>query len=136
MSERDIFAAARERTDSAARAAFLDEACAGDASLRARVERLLQADATPDSIFDAPPAHTPAVGDGATRTIAPVADEGEGATRTLARAPVADDPAYGQTKAPDEGAGDIDLGALLSPSHEEGSLGRLDHYEVLEVVGS
>src|SRR5262249_39059274 len=133
MSERDIFAAARERTDTAARAAFLDAACAGDPALRARVERLLLADATPDSLFDVPATHPPAVGDGVTRTIAPAAEEGEGPTRTLAHGPAAD-PAYGETRAPDEGAADFDLNLLLSPSQVEGSLGRLDHYEVLEVV--
>lgn len=41
----DIFHDAREITDPAKRAAFLDEACAGDADLRATVEQLLRADA-------------------------------------------------------------------------------------------
>src|SRR5262245_1704122 len=54
MTERDIFTAAREKTDPAARAAFLDEACASDATLRARVERLLGAAAKPDSFLDVP----------------------------------------------------------------------------------
>ena len=41
MSERDIFTAAREMTDPAARSAYLDGSCGGDAGLRARVEALL-----------------------------------------------------------------------------------------------
>jgi WD40 repeat protein/Leucine-rich repeat (LRR) protein len=135
MSERDIFAAARERTDPALRAEFLDVACHGDRALRARVERLLQADAAPDSIFDQPVTNTPAVGDGITRTVAPVGDPEEGPTRTIAPAAL-DNPDYATTKAPDEVAADFALSSLLSPSQEPGSLGRLDHYEVLEVVGS
>lgn len=41
MRERDIFTAALEMTDPAARAVYLDQACAGDAALRRRVEMLL-----------------------------------------------------------------------------------------------
>ena len=41
--ERTIFLAAAE-LDGSARASYLDEACGGDAALRARVEGLLAAD--------------------------------------------------------------------------------------------
>jgi serine/threonine protein kinase len=41
MNEREIFTAALNRENAADRAAFLDEACAGDAGLRQRVELLL-----------------------------------------------------------------------------------------------
>ena len=123
MNERHVLEAARKLTEPAVRAAFLDEACAGDAVLRARVEQLLQAE------------QIPSVDVGATRTIVPASDDAAsaGATRTLDHTP--GDPAYGETKAPDEGASDIDLKVLLSPPQEEGSIGRLDHYEVLGVVG-
>jgi WD40 repeat protein/serine/threonine protein kinase len=122
MTERDICAAASAHADPAARAAFLDEACAGDTALRARVEQLLQA--VP---------HTPPVGDGITRTIAPVPEEGGGATRTMP--PHANEPEYAETRAPDEWVPDPELKRLLSPPSEEGSPSRLDHYEVLGVVG-
>jgi WD40 repeat protein len=46
-----VFTAARDLS-SAARAAYLDEACAGDASLRQRVETLLQADAEAGSFLE------------------------------------------------------------------------------------
>jgi WD40 repeat protein len=46
-----VFTAARD-LPSAARAAYLDEACAGDASLRQRVEALLQADAEAGSFLE------------------------------------------------------------------------------------
>src|SRR5207248_6927884 len=54
MSERDIFDAAREMTDLAARSAYLDGACGGDAGLRSRVEALLRAHDGPDSLLDRP----------------------------------------------------------------------------------
>ena len=54
MSEREIFTAALEKTDPAARSAYLDEACGGNAVLRARVEVLLRAHDRPDSLLDAP----------------------------------------------------------------------------------
>src|SRR5688572_20101980 len=43
-SLRAVFCEAAEIPDPAARAAFLDSACAGDLGLRAQVERLLAAD--------------------------------------------------------------------------------------------
>ena len=123
MNERHVLEAARKLTEPAVRAAFLDEACAGDTVLRARVEQLLQAE------------QTPGVDDGLTRTIVPVGEgaPSAGATRTLDHIP--GDPAYGETKAPEEGASDIDLKVLLAPPQEEGAIGRLDHYEVLGVIG-
>jgi eukaryotic-like serine/threonine-protein kinase len=86
MTERDICAAASERTDPAVRSAFLDEVCAGDTALRERVEQLLRS--APDGTLGAPAAHTPAVSEGATRTLPPNAH----------------DPDYAATKAPDDGA--------------------------------
>jgi hypothetical protein len=41
MTEETIFATARAKADPTERAAYLDEACAGDPALRARVEALL-----------------------------------------------------------------------------------------------
>ena len=43
--QKEIFIAAMEIADAAERARFLDGACAGDATLRGRVEVLLRADA-------------------------------------------------------------------------------------------
>ncbi|HZU36322.1 MAG TPA: hypothetical protein VFA18_10460, partial [Gemmataceae bacterium] len=43
MTEESVFLAALERTDPADRQAFLDQACAGDAALRQRIELLLAA---------------------------------------------------------------------------------------------
>ncbi len=57
MNEESIFSAAIEKTSPQQRAAFLDEACAGDRELRVQVEALLRARDNPDSFFDAPAAH-------------------------------------------------------------------------------
>src|SRR5262245_1190914 len=42
MREQEIFIEALEKDDPAARAAFLNHACAGESALRQRVERLLE----------------------------------------------------------------------------------------------
>ncbi|HZL86950.1 MAG TPA: serine/threonine-protein kinase, partial [Pirellulaceae bacterium] len=54
MTEREIFAAALHRGDAADRAALLDEACAGDAALRKRVESLLSEHEQLGSFMEAP----------------------------------------------------------------------------------
>jgi eukaryotic-like serine/threonine-protein kinase len=53
MTEASIFAAALEKTTDQERAAYLAEACAGNAKLRRRVEALLHAHAQSDEILDA-----------------------------------------------------------------------------------
>ena len=61
-----LFDAARQLANPAARRTFLDEACANDAELRARVEALLSAQADADKFFSeiAPFARTPPPGTG------------------------------------------------------------------------
>jgi serine/threonine-protein kinase len=54
MSERDIFLNALDRKDPAARAAYLDEACAGRPELRRRVERLLKAHQLKGAFLEVP----------------------------------------------------------------------------------
>src|SRR5215471_4383359 len=88
-----IFLAALEKATPAERAAYLDEACKGDTSLRQRLEALLQANDTPDRLLDQP------------ATLHIVAEGGK-----------------------------VALG-FLQPSTKAGSLGRLGHYEVVEVLG-
>src|SRR5262245_48501571 len=53
MDEESIFAAAREKSDSE-RVVFLDEACRGDARLRAEVEELLVASDRANSFLELP----------------------------------------------------------------------------------
>jgi serine/threonine protein kinase len=54
MSERTIFLDALERADSAARAAFVDQACGDDGELRRKVEQLLRAHELAGTFMDAP----------------------------------------------------------------------------------
>jgi serine/threonine protein kinase len=54
MNDRDIFIQARRIADSAQRAAFLDEACGADESLRRRVDGLLEAHARAGSFLESP----------------------------------------------------------------------------------
>jgi hypothetical protein len=91
MTERDIFLGALQREDPAARAAYIDEACAGRPALRRRVENLLR--------------------------------------HHLVDPEFLNEPAMAQLLATEESL------AFLAPSKVPTSLGRLDHYEVLEVVG-
>jgi WD40 repeat protein/serine/threonine protein kinase len=91
MTEREIFLGALEQEGPAARAAYLDAACAGRPALRQRVEELLRSHQEADTFLNVP------------------------AVEQLV-------------------AAEASL-AFLGPSREGDALGRLDHYEVLEVVG-
>jgi len=70
MNEESVFTAAIEKTSPEERAKFLDEACAGDAGLRARVEALLHAHDHPDSFLEPTP---PALDD--TIHVPPIAEQ-------------------------------------------------------------
>src|SRR5258708_615305 len=54
MSERDLFIAALQISGPAQRSAWLDRECAGDASLRQRIEALLQALDKAGSLLERP----------------------------------------------------------------------------------
>jgi serine/threonine protein kinase len=107
MTEETIFTHALQKHSPAERQAFLDEACAGDRDLRQRIEALLNAQAAGD-FLDVP-----------------------------ALAQVAAAPRLGDlTQAIDgDRAGDAPALDFLAASPKAGSLGRLAHYEVQEVVG-
>src|SRR5438270_4943112 len=111
MNERSIFLEALDKDDATQRSAFLDTACAGDDALRQRLEALLKSHAEAGSFLG---------------KLAPerVADElailhsmGETQTQT----------------AENEKAG-ADL-AFLTPAAKPDVLGRLAHYDILEVIG-
>ena len=94
MSEREFFLAAREVRDPSARAAYLDETCAGDTSLRERIESLLREDNASWSFLDSPYGTRP------------------------------EPTTYATTDFP-----------FLAPPGRPDSLGRIDSYEILEVLG-
>jgi WD40 repeat protein/serine/threonine protein kinase len=54
MNERAIFIGALDREDAAARAAYLDEACAGKPALRRRVEQLLRSHQNAEDFLEVP----------------------------------------------------------------------------------
>jgi serine/threonine protein kinase len=91
MTERRIFLGALDCADAAARAAYLDEACAGKPGLRQRIEDLLRSHAKSETFLGVP-----------------AMEQVVAAERAL---------------------------DFLGAPTESGSLGRLDYYEVLEVVG-
>jgi formylglycine-generating enzyme required for sulfatase activity len=112
-----VFLAASEIEDRAERTRYLDGACAGDAGLRARVDALFRALDQPDSLLDAPV--VPPAGFGPTQEFT----EPEFAnTRTIGH----------ETGSPPDD--EIPLG-FLQPGMRPDSLGRIGHYEVLEVLG-
>jgi hypothetical protein len=107
---KEVFSHALECASPAERDRYLTEACAGNAVLRAEVEALLQAHASLTSFLE-----RPAVDD--------VLPEANLARRS------------GDATAEQESR-DQELSLdFLSPSQKAGSLGRLDHYEVCEVIG-
>ena len=114
MTERDIFIAARGKTNPTSRTLFLDEACAGDVVVRRRVERLLRADSEHDCLVD-----EPAV------ALSDVDQTVTGAYDSSLVVGLNSDRRDGQ-----------EWLHLLAPSDWPGSLGRIGHYEVLEFLGT
>jgi serine/threonine protein kinase len=105
-----IFHAALDLSDKE-RGPYVDTACAGNPQLRADVEALLRAHAEAGSFLEKGPL---------VRGKSPAVEAGsDNATQLLQR----HDP-------------NDDIGGLLAPSDVPGSLGRLGHYEVQQVLGS
>jgi eukaryotic-like serine/threonine-protein kinase len=128
VNEETLFAAALEKQDPAERRAFLDQACAGNPALRQQVEELLQSNDKAGGFLNVPAAQL------AADAVAPEHDLTEGAVSQTPQ-PASDQ--LGETQAEQaDPEKENEVLALLAPPHEPGSLGRLDHYEVLSVVGS
>ncbi len=123
MNEETLFAAALEMQDSVQRRAFLDQACAGDPALRQQVEELLNSNDEAGGFLNAPAVEL-------AEAHGPAAMEGAAAQRP------ASDPVGVTQSEQAQTEREKDVLTLLAPSQELGSLGRLDHYEVLAIVGS
>jgi serine/threonine protein kinase/formylglycine-generating enzyme required for sulfatase activity/Leucine-rich repeat (LRR) protein len=119
---KDIFLEAADLPDEAARTAYLDRACGGDAGLRNRVEALLRS-------------HDPA-GSFLGTAAAVVPEPGGDETMALEATPVPthDGSAQGNKSHSKEDDEPDDL-QFLAPSARPDSLGRLGHYEMLQVLG-
>src|SRR5690349_14739202 len=121
MTERELFLAALEIEDPAARQARLQSACAGDAALLAKVESLLASHESQSAFLQTP------VGD----QLGNAAESGTAATLYVGHGGTHDADASQATNEPND---EIPLEFLL-PSTRPDSLGRLDHYEILQVIG-
>lgn len=133
MNERDLFLSALEIEDSAARKAHLQSACAGNAELLSRVESLLASHEGASRFLQTPVGEQ--LGDDPTGETAATLVVGTGSTHDEsasgeARSVIEFSPNQERVNMADE----TPLG-YLEPSTKPGSLGRLAHYEILEVVG-
>lgn len=110
MKEQSVFLAAIEIADPDRRAEYLDEACAGDVALRKQVEALFVAHEKSGRFLDVP----------ALQQLADASGDPNGDAQTRIEHLAARE--------------EIDL-FFLEPSTAPGSLGRLRHYEIREVIG-
>src|SRR5262245_50902138 len=110
MNEDSIFAAALARPSPAEQQAYLDEACAGNADLRAQVEELLRASDDAGSFLN----HAPLGAAGKDATIA--ATQASGDTEKSAT--------WTSTL------------PFLDPCDKPDRIGKLGNYEIIEVVGN
>jgi serine/threonine protein kinase len=108
MTDETIFAAALEKADPATRTHYLEEVCAGNPELRQRIENLLRAHDKAGGFLENSPV--------------PAASPANLLTQDLT--------------GPESGSDDLkETMTFLRPSERSGSLGRIGHYEVLEVLG-
>ncbi len=127
-----LFFAALEKGSAAGRAAFLDSACGGDAGLRRQVERLLRAHPSVGNFLKTPVveqlAAAPELLDATEEFDASTGRQGD--VTAGREGPGLDRTEGGRPDDDEDGALDF-----LQPSTRPGSLGRIGHYEVLEVLG-
>jgi WD40 repeat protein len=116
MTERTIFINALEITDPAGRATYLEQACAGDASLRQQVGELLSAHEREGDFLDVPVVN-------------------QLGKKNPARNELEETGAYVANGPDTEPDTEHEVRAFLSPSDKPASLGRLGRYEVLSVLG-
>ncbi|HEY7311294.1 MAG TPA: protein kinase [Gemmataceae bacterium] len=121
MTEEQVFLAALELTGPADRTAYLDKACGGDVAFRRQVEELLTAHFKTGEFLDQPLGNQ--IGAGWSM---PISDNTVSVHTNQGSDAVAD-----ETK-PDEEPNDL---YFLQPSTFPDSLGRIGHYEVLQILG-
>jgi formylglycine-generating enzyme required for sulfatase activity len=122
MTEEQVFLAVLELADPSDRTAYLDKACGGDVEFRRQVEALLAAHFKTGAFLDEPVGRRLGAG-----PATPFLDD-----TTDRRAGPPGGAAAGEKKKPDEDPEDL---PFLQPTARPGSLGRVDHYEVLQVLG-
>lgn len=117
MHERDIFLSALEINDPQSRAEHLKVACAGDQELLARIESLLASHEGPSQFLKTP-----------------VVEQLVEHENPKINATLMHDKDSNHDEEESEYNDDISL-EYLSPSEHPGALGRLGHYDILEVIG-
>ncbi|HMF18731.1 MAG TPA: protein kinase [Gemmataceae bacterium] len=120
MTEEQVFLAALELADPAERNAYLVEACGKDVEFRHRVEELLAAHFKSGAFLDQPIGEQLGAGESSS-------SDNTVDMRTHLRGDAATD-----RKKPDQEPDDLHF---LQPSSRPDSLGRIGHYEVLEILG-
>ena len=115
MTERTIFLAAIEISDPAERAVFVEQACDGDANLRAQVEQLLSHHEESSQFLETP------AGSSSSAVEMTIVSHG------------GDDDEDDQNAA--ALSGEAELRKYLQPATRPGWLGRLAHYEIEQILG-
>jgi hypothetical protein len=126
-----VYLMAVEAADPVQQAAILDRECASEPEMRQCIEAWLRAGIEPTSIIDQPvgtPLGAPIPPSDGTVAMDPPTDQVESPVATPAQEPVK----AGVGPEADEEQLSLEF---LQPSTKPGSLGRLGHYEVLEVLG-
>jgi hypothetical protein len=108
---KEVFLEAADLPDEATRASYLDGACGGDAGLRERVEALLRSHDPDDSFLGTPAAVVPDPDRAGTLEFAANTERETNPTSTA------------------------EALSFLAPPGRPGSLGRIGHYEMLQVLG-
>lgn len=136
MNEYELFQSALNIEDPVARAKYLDASCAKNQAMLKRVEALLASHDGQSQFLN-----TPVVEQLEKIVESPIPNRGR--NRSGERLPQDEDPnateilssrSNSDSESQDEQEDEIPLG-YLEPSSKPGSLGRLSHYEILEVVG-
>jgi WD40 repeat protein/serine/threonine protein kinase len=128
MNERTIFLSLLDIDDPAERSQYLADMCAGDARLRAQVEALMQSHAGAGQFLITP-------------AVEQLPDNYLSAATTLMQASMCTggglggDQEFKGDSTMNEEADKSNILAFLQPSSRPGALGRLAHYDVLEVLG-
>jgi serine/threonine protein kinase/WD40 repeat protein len=129
-----VFLAAVEAADPTQEAAILDRECACDPELRRRVEALLRAHRDPASILDRPAVGAPLLADPGRPAAAGPLSPSPGC-EGVATATATVEAGLSASRDGFKEADDRSQLGFLEPPTKPGALGRIGHYEVLEVLG-
>lgn len=121
MTEEQVFLAVLDLANAADRASYLDEACGGDVEFRRQVEALLAAHFKDGAFLDEPISKQRGAGHSTSLEESCQSERGERPENAVTN-----------NKETDEDRDDLHF---LQTSNRPDSLGRIGHYEVLEILG-